>query len=164
MKLYAGCDLHSTNNFWGILDETGKRIFAKKLPNSPEKILKTLEPFKCELSGIGIPGPGSNLCILPKFWNKWSKPGLNDSGKGLDRSISSRLSSVCAGSKGTAWSQGHIPQHQGELLWNFMYTPGTDCCLQPPFQAWNGWSKHWKQPSMELFSWYVNSLHGSDPG
>ena len=54
MKLYAGCDLHSTNNFWGIIDENGKRIFSKKLPNSPEKILKTIQPFKDDLAAIAV--------------------------------------------------------------------------------------------------------------
>ena len=54
MKLYAGNDLHSNNNFWGIIDETGKRIFYKKLPNSPEKILSTLEPFKPDLAAIAV--------------------------------------------------------------------------------------------------------------
>jgi len=32
-KLYAGCDLHSNSNFWGIRDETGEKVFHKKLPN-----------------------------------------------------------------------------------------------------------------------------------
>ena len=54
MKLYAGNDLHSNNNFWGIIDESGKRIFYKKLPNSPEKILSTLEPFKPDLATIAV--------------------------------------------------------------------------------------------------------------
>ena len=54
MKLYAGCDLHSTNNYWGIVDENGKHIFAKKLPLAPLKILKMLEPFKPDLSGIAV--------------------------------------------------------------------------------------------------------------
>ena len=29
--LYAGSDLHSNNNFLGIMDEKGKRIFKKRL-------------------------------------------------------------------------------------------------------------------------------------
>ena len=54
MTLYAGCDLHSTNSFWGIIDETGKRVFSKKLPNSPEKILTSIEPFRPQLAGIAV--------------------------------------------------------------------------------------------------------------
>ncbi|HDZ03072.1 MAG TPA: IS110 family transposase, partial [Nitrospirae bacterium] len=33
MKLYAGVDLHCNNNYLGIIDEDGNRIFRKKLPN-----------------------------------------------------------------------------------------------------------------------------------
>ncbi len=54
MKLYAGCDLHSTNNYWGIVDENGKRIFSKKLQNNKEKILSTVAPFKQDLAGVVV--------------------------------------------------------------------------------------------------------------
>ena len=30
MKLYSGIDLHSTNSYLAIVDETGKRIFKEK--------------------------------------------------------------------------------------------------------------------------------------
>ncbi len=34
MKLYGGVDLHSNNSWIGIIiDQKGKRIFDKKLPN-----------------------------------------------------------------------------------------------------------------------------------
>ena len=32
-QLYAGCDLHGNNNFIGIVDGEGKRVFKKKLSN-----------------------------------------------------------------------------------------------------------------------------------
>ncbi len=35
MKLYAGIDLHSTNNYQVLLDETGKVIYDKRLPRWP---------------------------------------------------------------------------------------------------------------------------------
>ena len=54
MKLYGGNDLHSTNNYLAISDENDKRIFKKKLPNDPEIILKTLEPYKEDLVGIAV--------------------------------------------------------------------------------------------------------------
>ena len=54
MKLYGGDDLHSTNNYLAISDEKDKRIFKKKLPNDPEIILKTLEPYKEDLVGIAV--------------------------------------------------------------------------------------------------------------
>ncbi len=52
--LYAGCDLHGNSNFFGVVDEQGKRIFKKKLPNDLSLILPTLEPFKEELVGIAV--------------------------------------------------------------------------------------------------------------
>jgi transposase len=39
MRLYTGIDLHSSNSYLAIIDETGKRVFKKKLPNDPEQIL-----------------------------------------------------------------------------------------------------------------------------
>ncbi len=33
MKLYAGIDLHSNNNFIGNINEKDQRIFQKRLPN-----------------------------------------------------------------------------------------------------------------------------------
>jgi transposase len=54
MKLYTGIDLHSTNSYVGILDETGKRVFKKKLPNDPGVILNTLAQFKNDIVGIVV--------------------------------------------------------------------------------------------------------------
>jgi len=54
MKLYAGIDLHSTNNYLGIIDEKSKRLFKKRLPNDLGVILMALEPYKEDLSGIVV--------------------------------------------------------------------------------------------------------------
>ena len=54
MGLYAGFDLHSNNSYLGIIDETGKRIFKKKLPNEPATIKDTLRPFKDNIEGIVV--------------------------------------------------------------------------------------------------------------
>ncbi len=54
MKLYTGIDLHSSNSFVGIIDETGKRAFKKKLPNDPGVILDTLAPFRNDIVGIVV--------------------------------------------------------------------------------------------------------------
>lgn len=54
MKLYTGFDLHSTNNYLAIIDKNGKRVFKKKLPNDPEKILDTLRPYKTDIVGIVV--------------------------------------------------------------------------------------------------------------
>jgi transposase len=54
MQVYAGIDLHANNNYVGILDESGKRLFKKKLPNDSEMILGALDPVKKKLSGIVV--------------------------------------------------------------------------------------------------------------
>jgi transposase len=52
--LYAGSDLHGNNNLVGIVDEQGKRIFKKRLPNEPELILEVLKPYKEEIVGVVV--------------------------------------------------------------------------------------------------------------
>lgn len=54
MKLYSGFDLHSNNNYLGIIDQNGKRIFKKKLDNDPKQILQTLQPFRPDLMGAVV--------------------------------------------------------------------------------------------------------------
>jgi len=53
-RLYAGSDLHGNNNLIGIVDEEGKRIFKKRLPNEPQVILEVLKPYKEEMVGIVV--------------------------------------------------------------------------------------------------------------
>ena len=45
MKAYAGIDLHSTNNYIGIINDKAQRLFKKRLPNNLDVILSALEPF-----------------------------------------------------------------------------------------------------------------------
>ena len=54
MKLYAGIDLHSSNNYLGIIDTNDKRIFGKRLPNCIKKISMALKPFSKKISGIAV--------------------------------------------------------------------------------------------------------------
>ena len=54
MELYGAFDLHSTNNHLGIIDSNDKRIYKKKLPNDSQTILKALEPYKDDLTGIVV--------------------------------------------------------------------------------------------------------------
>jgi transposase len=54
MEAYAGIDLHSNNNYIGIMDQDYKRVFGKRLPNSLDKILMVLEPFKPDLKGVVV--------------------------------------------------------------------------------------------------------------
>ena len=53
-RLYAGTDLHSNNNFLGIIDEQGKKIFKKRLANDPGVVLENLEPFRRKMVGIVV--------------------------------------------------------------------------------------------------------------
>lgn len=52
--LYAGSDLHGNNNLVGIVDEEGKRIFKKRLPNDPQLVRDVFKPYKEEIVGIVV--------------------------------------------------------------------------------------------------------------
>jgi transposase len=52
--LYAGCDLHGNNNFIGVVDGEGKRVFNKKLSNDLLVVQETLRPFKEDLIGVAV--------------------------------------------------------------------------------------------------------------
>ncbi len=54
MKLYTGFDLHSTNSYIGIVDESGKRAFKRKLPNDPTAIVDILKPFKNDIVDVAV--------------------------------------------------------------------------------------------------------------
>jgi transposase len=52
--LYVGDDLHSSNNYLAIVDETGKRIFHRKLPNDAATIIETLSLYEGSIAGIVV--------------------------------------------------------------------------------------------------------------
>lgn len=54
MQLYAGIDLHASNNFIGVIDEKGKKVFKRKLPNHHEEILLALGRFQEEMVGVVV--------------------------------------------------------------------------------------------------------------
>ena len=54
MKVYAGIDLHSSNNYIGIINEEDQRLYQKRLPNQLKYILHALEPFKESMEGIVV--------------------------------------------------------------------------------------------------------------
>jgi len=58
VQLYAGIDLHSTNNYLGVIDEQDRRVFKQKLPNTLRSILSSLEPFKADLTGVVVESTG----------------------------------------------------------------------------------------------------------
>ena len=54
MRLYAGIDLHASNNFLAVIDENGKRVYRKKLANETELILSVLGSFEEEMAGVVV--------------------------------------------------------------------------------------------------------------
>lgn len=54
MKVYAGIDLHANNNYLGVVDGEGKRLFGKRIPNDPGMILEALDPVKKDLAGAVV--------------------------------------------------------------------------------------------------------------
>ena len=54
MKTYAGIDLHSSNNYLGIINEQDQRLYGKRIPNELDRVLMALEPFRDTLQGVVI--------------------------------------------------------------------------------------------------------------
>ena len=54
MEVYAGIDLHSSNNYLAVIDEKDTRLYGKKLPNETGRILMALEPFREDIRGIAV--------------------------------------------------------------------------------------------------------------
>ena len=54
MEVYAGIDLHANSNCLGVVDAGGKRLFRKKLPNDPERVLEALDPIRGDVSGVVV--------------------------------------------------------------------------------------------------------------
>jgi transposase len=54
MKLYSGIDLHSTNSYLAIIDDSGKRIFKEKLPNEISTITDRLSLYSGTLEGVVV--------------------------------------------------------------------------------------------------------------
>jgi transposase len=54
MKLYAGIDLHSSNNFLGIINGKDERLFGKRLPNCLTTLRHALEPYRKSIAGIAV--------------------------------------------------------------------------------------------------------------
>ena len=71
MKVYAGIDLHSTNNYLGIIDGSDRKLFNKRLPNCKDTILAALKPFRKKLVGV----------VVESTFNwYWLVDTLNDNG------------------------------------------------------------------------------------
>jgi transposase len=71
MKLYAGIDLHSSNNYIGVINENDERLYQKRLPNQLDHVLEALNPFKKDLESI----------VVESTYNwYWLVDGLMDNG------------------------------------------------------------------------------------
>jgi transposase len=54
MALYCGIDLHSTNHVVVVIDEEDRRVVDKRLPNSLERTLSLLAPYREEIAGVAV--------------------------------------------------------------------------------------------------------------
>ena len=71
MSYYVGIDLHSDNNFIGIIDKKDCRILSKKLPNDLDVVLNTLKPFKRKIKGVrdeSLRGDRVNIAQSNWYW------------------------------------------------------------------------------------------------
>jgi transposase len=75
MGLHCAVDLHGDNGFYGIVDETGKRVFKKRLPNSLPEVVAALAPYRDELDA-GV--------VVESTYNwYWLVDGLQANGFGV---------------------------------------------------------------------------------
>ena len=71
MKTYAGIDLHSTNNFIGIINQKDKRLHSHRHRNKLDDVLKVLRKYRKTLQGV----------VVESTYNwYWLVDGLMDSG------------------------------------------------------------------------------------
>jgi len=54
METYAGIDLHSSNNFIGVIDAKDKRLYSRRHDNQLGHVIKALTPFKKTLKGVVV--------------------------------------------------------------------------------------------------------------
>ena len=54
MKLYGGIDLHSNNCVVVLINEEGKEIFRRRIPNDLEYILRLLNQQEQPLEGLVV--------------------------------------------------------------------------------------------------------------
>ena len=54
METYAGIDLHSSNNFVGVINCEDKRLYGKRHANRLDEVLRALDPFKDRLKGVVV--------------------------------------------------------------------------------------------------------------
>jgi transposase len=71
VETYAGIDLHSSNNYIGVIDSQARRLYTKRHDNRLDCILRALDPFKKTLAGV----------VVESTYNwYWVVDGLQDNG------------------------------------------------------------------------------------
>ena len=82
MKVYAGIDLHSSNNYIGIINEENRRLYQKRLPNQLKDILPALEPFRETMEGV----------VVESTYNwYWLVDGLGTKIKEIEKAVKSHV-------------------------------------------------------------------------
>jgi transposase len=72
MGLHCAVDLHGDNGYYGIVDETGKRLVSKRLPNCLKTVLATLAPYRDGLE--------TGVVVESTFNWYWLVDGLSENG------------------------------------------------------------------------------------
>ncbi len=54
MGTYAGIDLHSSNNFIGVINDKDKILYGKRHSNRLDDVLRALDPFQDSLQGVVV--------------------------------------------------------------------------------------------------------------
>ena len=89
MKLYAGIDLHSTNNYQVLLDETGKIVYDKRLPNDIKLVLREYQQFE-GIDNMVVESTYNGYWLVDGFMAagyqvKWANPNAIQQYDGLKR-------------------------------------------------------------------------------
>ena len=69
MKLYAGIDLHSSNNYIGIIDEQDNKILGKRIDNHLPSVLEVIEPYRKDLKAVVVESTYNWYCWWMVFKN-----------------------------------------------------------------------------------------------
>ncbi|MBI9083294.1 MAG: transposase [Desulfobacterales bacterium] len=71
MQTYAGIDLHSSNNYIGVINSKDKRLYGKRHDNNIKQVVRALSPFRKTLQGV----------VVESTYNGyWLVDGLQDAG------------------------------------------------------------------------------------
>jgi transposase len=54
MRMYAGIDLHSNNNYVAILDEGLKQVLCRRSRNDLDQVLGILEPYRDDIEAVAV--------------------------------------------------------------------------------------------------------------